>query len=175
MANQEVPVRKDELIVSKTDLKGDITYANRNFMRIANYSERLLLAQPHSIIRHPDIPRGVFHGMWKSIKSGREFFGFVKNYTADKNYYWVFANITPDYVDEKIVGFFSVRRHAPREALKVIEPVYKQMLDMERGLAESLAPKTSWKWVEDLILENYHMEYDEFILNLYQQHSNGGR
>ncbi|WED23664.1 PAS domain-containing protein [Vibrio sp. JC009] len=169
-SEKEVPVRRDDLIVSKTDLKGDITYANRTFMRIANYSEQELLGEPHSIIRHPDIPRGVFYGMWKAIKSGKEFFGLVKNYTSDKNYYWVFANITPDYENGKMIGFFSVRRHAPKAARKIIEPVYQQMLEMEKGLPANTAPKTSWSWVEELIRENYQQEYEEFILKLYQKH-----
>ncbi|MFC7002316.1 PAS domain-containing protein [Pseudobowmanella zhangzhouensis] len=104
--SREITFDRQELIVSKTDLRGKLTYANRVFMRVSNFSEADLLGKDHSIIRHPDMPRGVFYGLWKALKSGQEFFGFVKNITSDGHYYWVFANITPDVVNGEKVGFF---------------------------------------------------------------------
>lgn len=157
----------DELIVSKTDLKGHITYANRTFMRICNFSEKQLLGQPHNIIRHPDMPRGVYYAMWKSLKLKQEFFGFVKNITADGHYYWVFANITPDYVDDKVIGFYSVRRQAPKTAVEQITQHYQQMLQLERTLPENQAPKSSWEWLTSQIQSRHHIGYEEFVLNLY--------
>ncbi len=83
-------------IVSKTDLKGKITYANRIFMDMAHYSEKELLGIQHNIIRHPDMPRGAFKFVWDTIAQGKEVFAYVKNLAKDGHYYWVFANITPD-------------------------------------------------------------------------------
>ncbi len=159
----------DELIVSKTDLKGKITYANRTFMRICNFTEPQLLGQPHSIIRHPDMPRGVYHAMWKNLKSGQEFFGFVKNITSGGNFYWVFANVTPDYVGDKMVGFFSVRRQAPKAAVSQIEGVYREMLRVEQSLSASEAPAASWNWLSEQITSKHQMTYEEFALHLYHE------
>ena len=103
---KEITFSDNILIVSKTDLRGNITYANRHFMRISNFPEAALLGKPHNIIRHSDMPRGVYYAMWKTLKAKQEFFGFVKNLTADGDYYWVFANVTPDVVDGKVEGFF---------------------------------------------------------------------
>lgn len=94
----EVRLAYDELIISKTDLSGRITYANKVFMRISDFSEEDLLGQPHNMIRHPDMPRGVFWGLWNTLKQGREFFGLVKNMTAHGDYYWVLANVRPDFL-----------------------------------------------------------------------------
>lgn len=163
----EVTFGPDELIVSKTDLKGHITYANRHFMRISNFAEKDLMGKPHSIIRHPDMPRGVYHGMWKTLKSGQEFFGFVKNYTSDKNYYWVFANVTPDRLNGKTVGFFSVRRHMPRAILPMIEDLYRQMRELEQKLAKNEAPKQSWQWLEEHLRELHGTSYEEVIIAQY--------
>jgi PAS domain S-box-containing protein len=79
----EKKLAEEDFIVSKTDISGRITYANRIFMHIAGYSERDLLGIQHNIIRHPDMPRGVFRFMWNTLKAGDEFFGFAKNLCAD--------------------------------------------------------------------------------------------
>ena len=122
--NHEVVLTDNEFIVSKTDAKGRITYVNRVFMRIAGYSEQELLQQPHSIIRHPDMPRGVFYYLWKTLQEGHEFFGFVKNLCADGSYYWVFANITPDYDrDDRLMGYYSVRRKPSPQAIETVTPI----------------------------------------------------
>ena len=167
---KEVLLERNELIVSKTDLTGKITYANRVFMRVSNYTETQLLGKPHSLIRHDDMPRGVYYGMWKTIKAGNEFFGFVKNLTSDGNFYWVFANVTPDYQNQKMVGFYSVRRHPPRSALSDVTDLYKKMRDIEQGCSVADAPKTSWKWLLDYCQTNAGMTYETFILSHYQSH-----
>lgn len=77
-SNQEVSFGHDEFIMSKTDTQGRIVYANRVFMRVSNYPESALLGQHHNIIRHPDMPKGVFHGLWKTLKSGEEFLVLLK-------------------------------------------------------------------------------------------------
>ncbi|UUM32906.1 PAS domain-containing protein [Vibrio japonicus] len=165
-SNQEVSFGHDEFIMSKTDTQGRIVYANRVFMRVSNYPESALLGQHHNIIRHPDMPKGVFHGLWKTLKSGEEFFGFVKNTTADGGYYWVFANVTPDYEDEKLVGYFSVRRNAPRKAREEIEKIYSDMNAMER----SSSPDASWDAMVDKVKQLHGMSYEEFVIDLYNKH-----
>lgn len=170
LAEKEISLEPDELIVSKTDLNGNITYANRVFMRVSNYSEMDLLGHPHNLIRHKDMPRGVFYGLWKTLKSDNEFFGFVKNKTADGNFYWVFANITPDYQNSKKIGFYSVRRHPPHKALNDIESLYEQMRSIERQHAKADAAKASWHWLQDHCESLHNVSYETFILSHYQSH-----
>ena len=88
---------EDEIIVSKTDLKGRITYANSVFLRVAGYAEEDVLGQPHSMIRHPGMPRAVFKLLWETIAGGREIFAYVKNMARDGDHYWVFAHVTPSF------------------------------------------------------------------------------
>ena len=103
--------KEDDIIVSKTDLKGIITYANRTFLEIALYSEEEVLGQPHSIIRHPDMPRCVFKLLWDTIQAGEEIFAYVKNMSKNGDYYWVFAHVTPTFNQRnEITGFHSNRR-----------------------------------------------------------------
>jgi PAS domain S-box-containing protein len=87
----ERPVPEDKFLVSKTDPRGIITYANEVFIEVSGYTEEELIGKPHNIIRHPDMPRTVFKLLWDTIKSGREFWGYVKNMAKDGSYYWVFA------------------------------------------------------------------------------------
>jgi PAS domain S-box-containing protein len=132
--DREVFFREDEIIVSKTDLKGRITYANRTFCHLAGYSEAELLGQPHSIIRHPDMPRAVFKLLWDTLFDGREIFAYVKNMTKTGDYYWVFAHATPSYdKDRNIVGFHSSRRVPERSVVdNVIVPLYASILKEEK-------------------------------------------
>ena len=88
---------EDEIIVSKTDPKGVITYANRVFLRIAQYEEEEILGAAHNIIRHPDMPQCIFDLLWKTIASGQEIFAYVKNMAKNGDHYWVFAHVTPTF------------------------------------------------------------------------------
>jgi len=167
---KEITFSPREIIVSKTDLSGKITYANRVFMRVCNYPESALLGEPHRVIRHPDMPRGVFYGMWKTLKAQEEFFGFVKNSTYDGNYYWVFANVTPDYEGQKPVGYYSVRRVAPKEALSDVNALYQKMREIEKKCDKASAPETSWAWLLDYCEQNKHVSYEALVLNHHQQY-----
>jgi len=93
--------KPEELIVSKTDLKGRITYANEVFLRLSDYREKEVLGQPHSIIRHPDMPRCVFKLLWDEIAAGHEIFAYVVNMSKNGDHYWVYAHITPS-LDAKL-------------------------------------------------------------------------
>jgi aerotaxis receptor len=159
---------KSEMVVSKSDLSGRVTYANKTFMRMADYPEQELLGIQHNLIRHPDMPRGVFYGLWETLKSGREFFGFVKNIARNGDHYWVFANITADMRDGKAVGYFSVRRPGPPLALKTIEPVYREMLAVEQRAGVASAPQASWQWLMQQ-MKDKNTDYEQFVLDLFQQ------
>ncbi|HIP53347.1 MAG TPA: PAS domain S-box protein [Chromatiales bacterium] len=162
----EVSLNDDEFIVSKTDIKGRITYANRTFMRIADYCEDELLGVQHNIVRHPDMPRGVFRLLWQTLQNGDEFFGYVKNLTANGDYYWVYANITLD-LDEhgKLAGYYSVRRKPKASAVAAVIPLYQEMLAVERRAGAAEAPDASIQWLQEK-LQSLNTTYEDFVLAL---------
>jgi PAS domain S-box-containing protein len=162
----ELVMRDQDFIVSKTDLKGRITYANRIFIEFAGYDEKELLGAQHNIVRHPDMPRGVFKLLWDTIQSGHEIFAYVKNMSKDGSFYWVLANVTP-VLDESnaVVGYNSVRRKPKKEALVVIEKIYGEMLTRERNSGTKDAVQASVAYLTNLLNER-KVSYEEFILGL---------
>lgn len=167
--DHEVSLSDDEFIVSKTDTKGIITYVNRTFMSIAGYSEPELLGKQHNIIRHPDMPRGAFKLLWDTLQQGNEFFGYVKNLCKDGSYYWVFANVTPDYDTRgQLRGYYSVRRKPTRTAINTITPVYKKMLEIEHNGAAKDATQRSMAYLAQT-LESLNTDYQSLILSLDNQ------
>ena len=167
MNNQEVRLQPDDLIITKTDQKGIITYANRKFMQVSNYAESALLGQAHNLIRHPDMPRGVFRLMWKTLMQGKEFFGILKNYTADGGFYWVFANVTPDYgIDGSTKGYYSVRRMPTRHAIATMTRIYAEMRAVEQSAGKAAAPDTSLAWLQDYLDKAPAGSYENFVLGL---------
>jgi PAS domain S-box-containing protein len=122
----------EDFIVSKTDAKGRLLYANRIFIALSGYTEAELLGVQHNIVRHPDMPRSVFKLLWEHISAGQEFIGYVKNMSKDGSFYWVLATVTPDYdADRNIVGYTSVRRKPREAAVQSAGSLYKQMLTAE--------------------------------------------
>ncbi len=105
----ETIVPKDELIVSRTDLKGNITYANETFAQISGYEVDELIGKPHNIVRHPDMPKKIFEELWKTLKEEKAWNGFIKNLRKDGGYYWVYAQISAVKKDEQLVEYKSVR------------------------------------------------------------------
>lgn len=153
-------------IVSKTDLKGRVTYANRIFMEMAGYTEDELLGTQHNIIRHPDMPRGAFKVLWDTVQQGNEFFAYVINLAKDGSYYWVFANVTPDRdAQGNIIGYLSVRRKPRREAIETIKPIYKAMVDIERKHGAKDGMTHSIQFLLNA-LEQQGVSYEEFILSI---------
>jgi len=164
--SREKVMRDNDFIVSKTDLTGRITYGNRIFQEFAGYTEHELLGVQHNIIRHPDMPRAAFKLAWDLIKAEQEFFGFVKNLSADGSFYWVFTHITPSYDrNGKVIGYLSVRRKPNPEALKIIEGVYKQMCDIEAREGAKTGMDVSTQFLLDLLAEK-RMTYEELVLAL---------
>jgi len=123
----------DGVIVSETDLKGIITYANRKFCEIAGYDREELLGKPHNIIRHPDMPKAAFKDMWETIKKDKEWIGLVKNLRKDGKYYWVKTYIKPVFKDGVKVGYIAARKPASKEDIKEIEEKYKKMKQKEES------------------------------------------
>ncbi|WP_294947828.1 PAS domain-containing protein [Sulfurivirga sp.] len=122
------------ILVSKTDNRGTIKYANLPFCRIAGYEEAELVGQPHSIVRHPDMPKTVFRLLWETISHGHEFWGYVKNRSRDGGYYWVFAHVTPTFdATGRIIGYHSDRRAPRDEALEKVGALYAELRQAEQA------------------------------------------
>lgn len=158
---------ESEIIVSKTDERGRVTYANDVFLKVAQYHENEVLGQPHSIVRHPDMPRAVFKFLWDTIQTGEEVFAYVKNMAKSGDYYWVFAHVTATYDSSgKIIGYHSMRRLPDRAALAKIEPIYAALLAEEAKHAndrDGLA--ASFGMLVDLLKSN-GVTYDQFVFSL---------
>jgi methyl-accepting chemotaxis protein len=126
--NPEYILTDHDLIVSKTDLKGIITFVNDDLTRISGYSKDELIGKAHNIFRHGDMPKEVFADMWQTIKHGHSWSGLVKNKTKSGRFYWVRAHITAIYENGKIVGYMSVRRRPKRENVIIAANAYKDII-----------------------------------------------
>ncbi|MDP2698935.1 PAS domain-containing protein [Thalassospira sp.] len=158
----------DELIVSKTDLKGRVTYANDVFLKIAGYRESEILGQPHSLIRHPDMPRCVFKLLWDEISAGREIFAYVINMAKNGDHYWVYAHVTPSF-DQKgaIIGYHSSRRVVdPRVVNDVIKPLYAQLRKIEESHANRKDGMNAAMEAVVAKLQSAGVSYDQFVQSL---------
>lgn len=167
----------DEIIVSKTDLKGRITYANDVFLRVAGMSEKQCLGEPHSLIRHPDMPRCVFKLLWDTLASGKEVFAYVINRAFNGDYYWVYAHVTPSFNDAgEIVGYHSNRRTPDMDIVNEhIIPLYKTLREEEtRHKNRKDGMVASFQMVLDT-LNGLGMEYDEYVCTLGQNSRRGYR
>jgi len=118
-------------IISQTDENGIITYANRMFCEISDYSYDELVGSAHNIIRHPDMPRAAFKKMWETIQGGQVWNGLVKNLRKDGLYYWVDTEVLPIYTDGAISGYMAARKPASRKNIQETELLYKKMLETE--------------------------------------------
>ncbi len=166
--NVEKHFDRGDIIVSKTDTKGRITYANSVFCAVSGFTLPELIGAPHSIIRHPDMPRAVFKLLWDTILDRREVFAYVKNISKSGAYYWVFAHVTPSYSkDGQIVGFHSNRRVPERRILDgVIIPLYAEVLREEakhRNGKDALA--AGFKYLVDFVSAK-RMTYEELVFSL---------
>ncbi len=168
LSGVEVTFDPDEIIVSKTDLTGKLTYGNRTFFRLAGMDESECLGEQHNIVRNPTMPRAVFELLWNTIKSGNEIFAYVVNRSKNGDHYWVFAHVTPSYdASGNMVGYHSNRRVPNRQVLNEhIIPLYKNLLSVEQSAS---SPKdglaASYKAVEDLLAEN-KLGFNEFMFSL---------
>jgi len=159
---REIKLSSDMMIVSKTNEKGIITYGNSNFVDISGYKETELIGSPHSILRHPDMPKAIFYFMWESIKNGRNITAVIKNLAQNGDHYWVVTDfdIKRDQ-NMKVRNYIAFRQVAPKNVLKEIEPLYAKLLDIENehGMDASVEYLESY-------LEDKGMNYNQYIENL---------
>ena len=157
----------DDVIVSKTDRKGIITYANDVFLNIAGMTEREAIGAPHSIIRHPDMPRVVFKLLWDTVERGEEIFAYVVNMAKTGDHYWVFAHITPSFdASGTIIGHHSNRCVPDRTAVETVRPLYARLKSIEDNAVDrAKGLEASHRFLLDLLAEQ-GKTYDEFIFSL---------
>jgi PAS domain S-box-containing protein len=158
----------DEIIVSKTDLKGHITYANDVFLKIAGYTEAEVLGRPHNLIRHPDMPRCVYKLLWDTISSGAEIFAYVQNRCKNGDHYWVLAHVTPSFdANKTIVGYHSNRRVPDRQTLeRVIIPLYRDLKKREDAFENRKDGMNAAFDDITALLQGKGIAYDEFIATI---------
>jgi PAS domain S-box-containing protein len=157
----------NEIIVSKTDLKGRITYANDVFLRISGYREEEILGQPHSIIRHPHMPRCVYALLWQAIATGREIFAYVVNRSSNGDHYWVLANVTPTFdASGRVRGYHSNRRRPREEAVTAAAALYRRLCAEEESEQNRKTGMARGSAMLNAILEQQGMDYDRFVLSL---------
>ncbi|WP_024954735.1 PAS domain-containing protein [Sulfurospirillum arcachonense] len=161
--NKEIKLSTKRYIVSKTDTKGIITYGNDYFIEIAGYSEAELLGKPHSIVRHPDMPKIVFKLMWDRINKGQNIMAVVKNLAKSGDHYWVVTDFEPkiDPLTNQILSHTAFRKAAPREAIDTMEPIYAKLLELEKEGGMEASEKYLYGY-----LENNNTTYDNFINSL---------
>jgi PAS domain S-box-containing protein len=154
----------DEMIVSKTDLKGVISYANQAFCRLAALPEEELIGQPHNIIRHPDMPRCVFKLLWDTLAAREEVFAYVLNLAADGAHYWVFAHVTPTYDRSgQVIGYHSNRRCPDRRPIATVTGLYAQLRAEEERHTSSAAGLSASSTMLTEFLTSQGVSYDELI------------
>ena len=159
-------MREKDLIFSRTDPKGIITYANKIFVEFSGYAEEELLGSQHNIVRHPDMPRGIFKLLWDKVQNGQECVAYVKNMSKDGGFYWVYATVTPSFDEEgKLKGYTSWRGKPKDSGRAVIEPIYTQMLEAEKQAGAAKAIEASSKILNDL-LQSKGMSYEEFVMSI---------
>ena len=155
--------------MSRTDKHGIIEFANDYFVEISGYTKEELIGKPHSLIRHPDMPRIVFKVMWERIQNGKDILALVKNLAKDGRYYWVFTTFEPDRdLDSgEIFGYKAFRKAAPKDVVEIIEALYKELLAVEKegGMEASFAHLQAFLHAKDPslefqdIMENIHKFY----------------
>ena len=163
----ESPYTVDELIVTKTDLKGRITYANDVFLRLSKYPTGEVIGAPHSLIRHPSMPRCIFKMLWDSIQAKKEIFAYVVNLAQNGDHYWVFAHVTPTLdAQQNVIGFHSNRRKPEPAQVERIKSIYQKLVTEEdRHADRKEGLKRSYEMLMGMLKEK-GLEYDEFVFSI---------
>jgi len=125
---KEYVLKNDDFLVSQTDSKGIILFANDDFCKVAGYSLEELVGKPHNVVRHKDMPKAAFKDLWESVKSGKVWSGYVKNMTKDGGFYWVYATVYPMYdAIRKEQTYLSCRRKPSAQEIQEAEMLYKTL------------------------------------------------
>jgi len=157
----EIKLDPNKVIISKTDKKGVIKYANDYFIEISSYTKEELINKPHNIIRHPDMPKIVFKILWEKLHKGDNIYGVIKNLTKNGDYYWVVTRFETEYDENGNITTHTARRKAVPEKVKLIaDSIYKTIVKIEK-IDPDLAERSFYE-----ILEKYNLTYDDFFLEL---------
>ena len=161
----EHKVSSVDMIVSKSDAEGNITYTNPIFMKISGYSAGELLDKPHSILRHPDMPKVIFKYLWDNLKAGKNVTAYVKNLCKDGGYYWVLATVkVSTNPDGSFRNYMSTRKCITEGAKAAIGTLYTKLLEIEK----SDGVEASEKALMDFLAENGQSAetFNDFMLQL---------
>ena len=159
---------RDEIIVTKTDLTGKLTYVNQTFLQLAGYTEDECLGQQHNMIRHPEMPRAVFKLLWDTLQSEQELFAYVNNRSKNGDYYWVFAHVTPSRdTSGNVVGYHSNRRVPNKQVIQEhIDPLYRKLLEIEKSSPSAKdGMEKAFRVVVDLLADS-KMTFNQFMFSL---------
>lgn len=169
-SGEERTFAPDDIIVSKTDLTGHLTYVNDVFLDVSRFDEGDLIGRPHNVIRHPDMPSAVFKLLWDEIQAGREVFAYVVNLAADGAHYWVLAHVTPTFgPGGALMGFHSNRRTATAGALARVVPVYDRIRAVERAAGRRSQAVAEGEAELDRVLAEAGTTYDRWVWSLEPQ------
>ncbi|MEV9593468.1 PAS domain-containing protein [Aliarcobacter butzleri] len=135
VAQKETVLDDYAFLVSETDRNGVILFANSDFCKIAEYNINELIGQPHSIVRHPDMPKVAFQDLWDTVKGGKVWTGYVKNATKSGGFYWVFATVYPFVTQNGENGYLSCRRKASNQEIAKAEELYKTWMEEEKRVS----------------------------------------
>lgn len=146
VTQQNTPLDDDTTLMSTTDLHSYITHANDTFVNISGYSLNELLAQPHNLVRHPDMPKAAFADMWYTLQQGEPWSGIVKNRRKNGDHYWVRANAVPMVREGNVTGYMSIRTRATDAEIAAVEPLYKALNEgrCRRRIHKGLVVRKGW-------------------------------
>ena len=167
VTQREYVLHDDDILVSRTDLKGLITYANPAFIKASGFSYEELMGSPHNLVRHPDMPTAAFENLWGTIKQGEIWKGLVKNRRKNGDFYWVSASITPSYENGQLSGFTSVRIKASEQEIARASHAYRQIreghgqhLTLKAGRLE----RRGWRgWLDNFRLDSLRSRLNLFV------------
>lgn len=163
----EVRLAPDEMVVSKADLHGRITYANSGFCKISKYSESELIGSQHNLIRHPDMPACMFELLWRRLKDRREVFAYILNLSKQGEHYWVFAHVTPSFgANGSVVGYHSNRRAPHDDALPKVKALYAELRSAEFSHDDRTAGIRASADLLGKRLRAIGVTYEQFVFSL---------
>ena len=142
VTQREYVLSEETVLISRSDLKGNVTYANPTFVEVSGYSRDELIGAPHNLLRHPDMPEAAYADFWKTIQAGETWQGVVKNRRKNGDHYWVHATVAPLRDGERIVGYTSVRRKAAGQAVTLAEKIYAEIREKGKSRHYALAHGT---------------------------------
>jgi len=159
---KEVKLKEYEKTVSRTDIKGNILYFNNTFSKISGYNRKELIRVPHSILRHQDMPKTIFYLIWKSLLAGYKTKALIKNLTKDGNYYWQITDISVQKNNQNsTISFLSEGKQATKNIIKEIEPIYKELLEIEKYNTDEAI-----KFFLEFLNDNNIATYNDYIIKV---------